>query len=105
MSDIPPKQLIKLFHDYGYRDFLYRRGQCFEEYFKYEENEENRKTAYEQGYRGAEAEMQRLGPVKLYLTELLKEMETGDEWYGTSFDEPKQLVQWAIEALKPEQGG
>lgn len=52
-------------------------------------------TAYEQSKREAEQEKQ-ANPALFYAKELLASMEIGDEWYGTSFDQPRWIVQQII---------
>ena len=52
-------------------------------------------AAYEQSKQEAEREKQ-ANSVLFYAKELLISMEAGDEWYGTSFDQPRWIVQQII---------
>ncbi len=56
-------------------------------------------NAYKAGWQQAERDYLQKGATLFYLHELLARMRTGDEWYGTGFDEPIALVEKAIAGL------
>ncbi len=106
---------ITRFH--GRDDFLFSREKRtdFTDIFVYADSEqgltplevEAASAAYNEGWQQAQAECELDGVVLFCLHELLTHMQTDQEnsaeWYGTSFDEPMELVKRAIAGLSKEQ--
>lgn len=57
---------------------------------------------YKDGWNAARTQEEQQGTVVFLLNELLKRMDAGDEWYGTGFDEPMQIVKKIQTAYQEE---
>ncbi len=86
----PKEEVRKHFQGYGWNDYVESPDRKMKPLHR--KNTKEQKQWYTEGWNTARTQEEQQGIVPFLLDELIKRMETGDEWYGTSFDGPIQIV-------------